>query len=127
MVVHNTPVHLKQSPSSVLERIHAFTQLRRMDSISSKDLESFYTYIRSNLTSNFLLECAFHPSLSCQLERLLAMTEVANIPQSTVLGWTRAGPNNCHAAGVSVFSVYAILFWVSFSFSLLTTHCYSCG
>ena len=121
MVIHNTPVHLKQS--TVLEKVHAFTQLRRMESISSEDLESFYTHIRGNITSNFLLECSFHPSMSYQLECLLGMIEVANIPQSTLLAWTRAGPNHCHAAGVSVFSIF---FWV-FSFSLLTSCCYSCG
>jgi hypothetical protein len=109
MVVRNTPVHLKQS--TVLEKFYAFAQLRRMDSISSQDLESFYAHIRGNITSNFLLECAFHPAMSYQLECLLQMTGMANIPQQTVLGWTRAGPNYCHAAGVSILSVCAIFFF----------------
>lgn len=100
MVVHNTPIHLKQS--TVLEKVNAFIGLTRMESITSEELEAFYAHIRGSITSNFLLECAFPPALAYEIECLSSMKEVEGIPQSTLQCWTRAGPNQCHAAGASV-------------------------
>ena len=64
-VMQNTPEHVLQS--TVLEK--AFVELCRDGDAQPEELEVFYHHLRGNITSNYFLECAFHPDLGlfCRL------------------------------------------------------------
>lgn len=103
MVIQNTPKHVLQS--TVLERAHAFIELARGPETGPEEMEDFYNHLRGNITSNHFLECAFHPELASVLQTLNTISAFQHIPHSPLKTWTRAGPNNCHAAGVSLYFV----------------------
>jgi hypothetical protein len=99
MVIQNTLDHVL--PSTVLEKICAFSNLAWADNIKPGDLETFYAKLRGNITSNHFLECAFHLQLASALHSLKDLPAFRGIPTSSLKLWTRAGPNDCHASGVS--------------------------
>jgi hypothetical protein len=101
MVMQNTPDHVLQS--TVLEKASAFVDLAKDIKAQPEELEVFYHHLRGNITSNYFLECAFHSELACVLHNLNTLLAFQGIPHLSLKTWTRAGPNDCHAAGVSLY------------------------
>ena len=101
MVMQNTPEHVLQS--TVLEKAKAFVKLCRDGDAQPEELEVFCHHLRGNISSNYFLECAFHPDLETVLQTLNSLPAFQGIPNVSLRTWTRAGPNDCHAASVSSY------------------------